>query len=230
MPVQNLGQWGTAWCRYQCSKPLEHFIGSDLWPRRADLGQFLFTLSLSLPAPPHHKILQRVFLQLGWCSCMELGWSILPHCWGGSTEVNFHFMSCVGNRRDGSAFTYGATGQIGQTDDTEEWGWRECIWRQKKVKTTEEASSCRRKREKYESIGNEMWGALVERRTMRRKNREAKKTDKRWSKLTICEKRGIKKKQQQQKTSIPEYFTSAHGVQMTFPAWIHGTCVNTQVP
>lgn len=27
-----------------------------------------------------------------------------------------------------------------------------------------------------------------------------------------------------------EYLTSAHAVQMTVPAYIHGTCVNTQVP
>lgn len=148
MPVEHLGHCGTAWCRYQCSKPFENFIGSDLWPRKAEVGQFIFTQSLSLPAPPCHRIFQKVFLQLCWCSCIELGWSIYPSCRGGSTEVNFHFIICVGNRTDGSAFTCGATGQIGQTDDTKEWRWRECIWREKKVKTTEEASSCRRKREK----------------------------------------------------------------------------------
>lgn len=34
--------------------------------------------------------------------------------------MNSHVIGRIGNRRAGSAFIYGATGQTGQTDDTEE--------------------------------------------------------------------------------------------------------------
>lgn len=60
-----------------------------------------------------------------------------------------------------------------------------------------------------------MWGVLVERETMRRKNKEAKILIKEAANLEYVKREQLKKTKKQ---NIPEYFTSAHGAQMTFPA------------
>lgn len=63
-----------------------------------------------------------------------------------------------------------------------------------------------------------MWGVLVEGETMRRKNKGAKILIKEAANLEYVKREELKKKTKKTKQDIPEYFTSAHGAQMTFPA------------
>lgn len=177
MPVEDLGHSGTTWCMYQCWKLFEHYVDSDLWPRKVDVCQFLFNQLLSHTAPPPHQILQREFLQFCWCSCTELGWSIQPHCWEGGIAINLHFIGRIGNRRARTPFIYGVTGETGQTDDTKEWQWggERASGDKGKSKTQKKLVAIGEKERERKSVGNKTWGVLVEGEMMRRKNKTAKK-------------------------------------------------------